>query len=90
MSIAIEQQVIVNWYPPEKKLPEEGTDVIVTVSGKRPSEVFGSVEYDHAFMVAQYWDEEGWVFDNVDGDLVFDEFTVHAWCDLEPYGGADA
>ena len=90
MSIAIERQVIATWEDPSKKLPEEGMDVIVTVSGKRPSAVFGSVEYDHAFAIAQWWDDEGWVFDNVDGDLVFDEFTVHAWCDLEPYGGADA
>lgn len=90
MSIAIEKQVIATWYDPAKKPPEEGIDVVVTISGKRRSRRFEYIEYDHAFMVAQYWDEEGWVFDNVDGDLVFDEFTVHAWCDLEPYGGADA
>lgn len=90
MSIAIEQQVIVTWHDPEKKLPEEGMDVVVTISGKRRSKRFECIEYDHAFAVAQYWEGDGWVIEDPDGRMPFDEFIIHAWCDLEPYGGRDA
>lgn len=39
------------------------------------------VEYDHAFVLL-VWTGTEW--DPV--DIHLDEFTVHAWCDLKPYG----
>lgn len=74
----IERQVIVTWHTPEEKLPEEGLFVVVSFSGKA-----GNITYDHTFGIAEWWnDGDGWELYNAP-----DEFTIHAWCDLEPYGG---
>lgn len=78
----IERQVIVTWYTPEEKLPEEDVFTIVTISGK-----IYNVTYDHAFAIATYYKNEGWVFDDMFLDVGNRELTVEAWADLEPYGG---
>ena len=76
----IERQVIVNWYTPEEKLPEEGEFVIVTFSGNDQDH---RIKYDHTFGIAEWCnDGEGWYL--YDGPP---EFTIHAWSDLEPYQG---
>ena len=75
----IERQTIVTWYTPEEKMPNEGDITVVTISGKR-----GGVTYDHSFALAEWFnDGDGWNLTDID----MDEFTVHAWADLTPYGG---
>ena len=76
----IERQVIATWYTPEEDLPEEGEIVVATVSGKS-----GNVKYDSTFALVEWWKDTGWVMSEDDKQM--DEFVVHAWCDLEPYGG---
>ena len=74
----IERQVIVTWYTPEEKLPPEGQIVLATITGHRKN-----ARYEHAFALVTYYDDgAGWEPAEID----LDEFTVHAWCDLEPYG----
>lgn len=75
----IERQTIVTWYTPREKLPKEGEIVIATISGCTKH-----VTYDHAFALVE-WYADGLGFTLTDIEL--DEFTVHAWCDLQPYGG---
>ena len=78
----IERQVIVTWSTmPEQKPPE---DVIlpVTVSGRA-----GNVTYDHALALAEWCSDEGWVFEDETLDDNRDNMVVHAWADIEPYGG---
>lgn len=53
--------------------------MVATVSGFNRSR---NHRYDHAFAQASYFRDGGWELWS--GDL--DEFVVHAWCDLEPYG----
>ena len=77
MSAAIERQVIVTWYTPKEKLPPDDTSVLVTVSGRR-----GSCLYDRALMIGEFSQDEGWF---IEGEEL-DSLTVHAWCDIEPYG----
>lgn len=74
----IERQVIVTWYTPAEKLPEEDISVVATVSGKS-----GSNHYDHAIVNLCWCEDEGWYSDDCD----FDCLIVHAWCDLKPYSG---
>jgi hypothetical protein len=74
----IERQVIITWFTPEERVPEEDILVVATISGKA-----GNVKFDHA-MVMLYWCKgEGWW----SPEYVFETLTVHAWCDLEPYKG---
>lgn len=80
MSGVVERHVIVTWYTLEEKLPEEDTGVIATISGKSAN---GAVIYDHAIMVMYWCKEEGWYSDTE----VFEDLTIHAWCDLDPYKG---
>ena len=76
----IERQTIVTWYTPEEKMPNEGDITVVTISGKGKQ-----ITYDHAFALAEWYnDGDGWFVHDVD---LLDEFTVHAWADLTPYGG---
>lgn len=77
----IERQVIVTWYTPEEKLPEEDVFTIVTASGR-----IGNIGYDHAFAIATYDKSMGWTFDDPYLDISRG-LTVDAWADLEPYGG---
>ena len=74
----IERQVIVTWNRPEEKLPPVGEEVIVTISGSTKHQT-----YDHVFALASWYGEWGW-------ELMYcpdlEEYVVHAWCDLEPYG----
>ena len=63
-------------------MPPNDNFVIATVSGKVGHEIF-----DHTFMVANWIEGEGWYFVEADSENEMDEITVHAWCDLEPYGG---
>lgn len=76
----VERQVIVTWYKPEEKLPPEGCTVVATISGKA-----GNVVYEKA-MVMMDWASDGCGWLSSEG-LEFEELTVHAWADLEPYGG---
>lgn len=78
MKAAINRQVIATWTTPEEGLPEEGIDVVATISGKAEG-----VTFDHALAVLYWCKDEGWYSDEYD----FTELTVHAWCDLEAYGG---
>lgn len=74
-------QVPVTWYPEEMQ-PEEGKIVVVSISGQA-----GGCTYDHAFALATWVNDGlGWMIEDVE----LDSFEVHAWCDLEPFGGRDA
>ena len=72
-----ERQVIVTWYSPEEKTPEEDVIVVATITGKAKG-----IRFNHSFALL-IWTEEGWL--SLDWD--FEELTVHAWADLEIYGG---
>lgn len=74
----IERQVIVSWYDPEEKLPEEDLIVIATVSGKADG-----LRLERTLLPICYGGNEGWY----SPDLQLEEITVHGWCDLEPYKG---
>lgn len=77
----IEKMVIVNWYEPDEKLPEEGVFTIVTFSGKA-----GSIRYEKTFGIAEWFNDGlGWTIHDIPEDA--QDIVVHAWCDLEPYGG---
>lgn len=79
---AIERQTIVTWYKPSERLPKEGNIVVATISGHT-----GNVTYDHAFALVSYFDDgSGWMIE----DYIIDDFIIHAWCDLDPYGGKEA
>lgn len=78
----IKKQVIVTWYTPDEKLPENDNFVIATISG----DVSENVTYDHGFAIGYYCDDEGWWFECTDLAHI-DGITVHAWCDLEVYEG---
>ena len=81
MGTVIERQVIVTWYTPQEKLPPEFTSVVATISGRAQNAI-----YDHAMIMMEYASDGcGWLA--ADDDIEFEELTVHAWCDLEPYGG---
>ena len=76
----IERQQLVTWYTLEEKMPKEGDITVVTISGKG----WNNVTYDHAFALAEWYDDGlGWTLT----DIELDEFVVHAWADLKPYGG---
>lgn len=77
---AAERQVIVTWYLPEKKLPPEDEEVVITFSGK-----VHNVIYDHAIGIASYFFGEGWLIDGMD-EKESDAMTIEAWCDLDAYG----
>ena len=80
--LAVERQTVVTWNRPTESLPEEGVFVVVSISGHSRN-----IKWDHALAIAEYWDEEGWIIDSIDPDLIFNRFTVHAWADLAPYEG---
>lgn len=86
MGAAIVRQDIVTWYTPDERMPEEDVAVIVTFSGK-----VGNKTFVHAIGTATFY-AEGWHVDGVDDiDLNRNDnsITIEAWCDLEPYGGAE-
>lgn len=72
----IEKQVIVTWFTPAEKHPEDDIGVIATISGKA-----GNTHFHHAMVTLYYCKKEGWY----STDFSFDYLIVHAWCDLEPY-----
>lgn len=74
----VENQVIVQWHRPSQE-PKEGEIVVATVSYN-----VGSCHCDHVLEEVWWWKEIG--YELADGDDV-DNLVVHAWCDLEPYGG---
>lgn len=76
----IERQVIVTWHTPEERLPQDDVGVIATISGEAHN-----IRFNHAMVNLYYCEEEGWYSTDYD----FSELTVHAWCDLKPYGGDD-
>lgn len=75
-----ERQVFVTWYKPEEKPPEEGVFVVVTLSGTGPY-----TDYYRTLMIASWDANYGWDVEGLDSDTT--GFTVHAWCDLQSYGG---
>lgn len=75
----IERQVIVTWYDPADKLPEDDIIVIATVSGSA-----AGLTLNRALLNMCYVDGEWY-----SPDLELDEITVHGWCDLEPYKGGE-
>lgn len=82
----IERQQFVTWYTPDEKLPPKGMIHVVTISGSRRKNGFETI-FDHAFALASWYDDGlGWELEDID----LDEFVVHAWCDLDPYGGEKA
>jgi len=78
----VERQVFVTWYRPEEKLPEDGIFKPVTVSGR-----VRNITFDHSLAIGAYFSGEGWYFDFCKTQEEMDQIVVHAWCDLEPYGG---
>ena len=82
--MTVERQVIVTWYKPEERVPKDCDFVVVSISGH-----CRNVRYDHALMIGSYYDDDGsgWEIDGLPENA---EFTVHAWCDLEPYMGGKA
>ena len=75
----VERQVIVTWYTPKEKLPEDCTSVLCTISGTADGVVF-----ERAILPLEYADDQyGWLSYEYD----FQELTVHAWCDLDAYQG---
>ena len=89
MSKLVERQTIVTWHYPKEKPPEEGIIRAVTVSAK----IGPHIELDHTLALAEWYDDGfGWSFtDNAALDTLAmvkpEAITVHAWSDLEPYGG---
>lgn len=77
----IERQVITTWYTPEERCPEDGIFVVVSASGKSRN-----VTLDHALMIAEYYQGEGWTIEGFDHTLKGAYLEIHAWADLEPYG----
>lgn len=81
--MTVERQVIVQWNKPAEELPKDDCFVVVTVSCK-----CDNVTYDHAFAIANYLEDDGgWWFDDQLLERFHDDAVVHAWADLEPYGG---
>lgn len=81
--MTVERQVIVQWNKPTEALPKDECFVIVTVSGK-----CDNVTYDHALAIANYLEDDGgWWFEDQLLERFHDDAVVHAWADLEPYGG---
>ena len=80
----IEKQVIVNWYKPSEKLPEEGTFVVVSYSGPLTK----NVTCDHALMLAVWFNDGlGWSLEYGRKSINIKNGIIHAWADLEPYMG---
>ena len=80
--MVIERQVIVTWSTMSEQRPPEGIVLLVTVSGRA-----GNVTYDHAFALAEWYSDDGWCFEAETLDDNRDNMVVHAWADIEPYGG---
>lgn len=78
----VERQKIVTWHTPDEKLPPDGDIVVATISGKTKN-----ITFDHALVTAEYYDGDGWYVDPFDFGLKGAWIKVHAWADLEPYGG---
>jgi hypothetical protein len=74
-----ERQVIATWFTPEEKLPPEDWSCVVTYSGTD-----GNINYDHVLGIGNYWINDGWCIENLSDEA---EFIVHAWSDIDPYGG---
>lgn len=79
----VERQTIVTWYKPEEKMPPECIDVVACISFKGKH-----VTYDHAMVIGNWAaDGDDWIFYDPLANRYKDRVTVHAWADLEPYGG---
>lgn len=75
----IERQVIVTWYDPADKLPEEDMIVIATVSGSA-----AGLKFERTPLPICYGGSKGGWYSLY---IQLDDVTVHGWCDLEPYKG---
>lgn len=83
MSKAVaKRQVIATWYTPKEKLPPQDCYVVVSFSGHVP----GECGYENVLGTGAYYSREGWLIDGLT-DEESSYMTVHAWCDIEPYGG---
>lgn len=79
----VEKQTIVTWYKPKEKKPPEGISVVTCISFKGDR-----VTYDHAMVIGNWMDDDDeWLFDDHLANHYRYIVKVHAWCDLEPYGG---
>ena len=79
----IERQTIVTWFKPEEKMPPEHIFVVTCISFKGDH-----VTYDHGLVIGNWADDgDDWIFDDPLANRYKDRVTVHAWADLEPYGG---
>lgn len=70
------------WVPVTERLPEEGLSVPLTISGKTRN-----ITFDHALVMGEWYESEGWYIEPYDFTLKNAWLTVYAWADLEPYGG---
>ena len=61
------------WIDPNESVPPDTGMVLVIISGSS-----ANTFYEHAFMTASYWEEDGWLLeaDNID------QFTVEWWTPL--------
>ena len=82
-SVMVERQTIVTWFKPSEKRPPEHTDVVVCISFKGDR-----VTYDHAMVIGNWADDDDeWLFEDPLANHYRYRAKVHAWADLEPYGG---
>ena len=60
------------WIDPAAELPLDAEMVLAIVSGHH-----GSAIYDHAFVTASYWKNEGWILEWIPAEDT--EFSVEWW-----------
>lgn len=60
------------WIDPASELPADTEMVLAIISGHQ-----GSIEYEHAFVTASYWKEEGWILEGIPAED--EEFNVEWW-----------
>jgi hypothetical protein len=70
---------VLRWWNPRQCKPKQGQLVVATIDYK-----VGSCTYTRELAILTYWKDTGYEF--ADGSEV-DDLVVHAWADLEPYGG---
>lgn len=65
------------WISPEYDVPATDEQVLVIVCGK-----YGKQGYEHAFELASYWKDEGWILEGIPKED--SEFKVEWWTPLPP------
>lgn len=64
-------------------MPEQYEMVPATISGVNKQ---GNLKWDNALVMASWDSQCRWMIEGYELEE-FAELTVHAWCDLRPYGG---